>query len=129
MQNHPLPRLDEVPELATALQKHCRLRRGEVWEDPAGKHRVGCLDASLGEDVNTLARGDAAQLALQDPPYNLVAFQKRSIGEFVGWCRRLVANTERVLADDASLLGLIGAGQKRGFRTFPVLILVNRQSG
>src|SRR5260370_37322137 len=116
MQNHPLPRLDEVPELATALQKHCRLRRGEVWEDPAGKHRVGCLDASLGEDVNTLARGDAAQLALQDPPYNLVAFQKRSIGEFADWCRRWGANNERGVGEDASSYGLDGGGQKDGFQ-------------
>jgi len=129
MQNHPLPRLDEVPELATALQKHCRLRRGEVWEDPAGKHRVGCLDASLGEDVNTLARGDAAQLALQDPPYNLVAFQKRSIGEFVDWCRRWVANTERVLANDASLYVWIGADQNDGFQPLPDFMLMMRQTG
>jgi site-specific DNA-methyltransferase (adenine-specific) len=88
MQNHPLPRLDEMPELRKVLQKRCRLNHGEVWEDPYGKHRVGCLDASSGKDVDRLVQGEKAQLALHDPPYNLVAFEKRSVEEFIAWCKR-----------------------------------------
>ena len=82
MQNNPLPRLDDVPQLRAALQRHCRLRPGEVWQDPTGKHRVGCLDASRWEEVQTLVQNEAAQLALHDPPYNLVAFEKAE-------CRRI----------------------------------------
>ncbi len=129
MQNHPLPRLDEVPEIGVALQKHCRLQRGEVWADPSGKHRVGCLDASLWEDAQKLVGGDAAQLALHDPPYNLVAFEKRDVGEFVDWCRRWVASTHRVLANDASLYVWIGADQNEGFQPLPDFILMMREIG
>lgn len=128
MQNHPLPRLDKVPGLAAVLQKHCRLQRGEVWEDPSGKHRVGCVDASRWEDVQKLVRGDGAQLALHDPPYNLVAFEKRSVGEFVDWCRRWIANTNRVVANDASLYVWIGADQNEGFQPLPDFMLMMRET-
>src|SRR6266571_3238779 len=101
MQNHPLPRLDQTPEVQTALQKYCRLQQGEVWEDPAGKHRIGCLDASQWKHVQRLAGDDLAEIALHDPPYNLVAFETRSVGEFVDWCRQWIANSDRVLANDA----------------------------
>ncbi len=128
MQNHPLPRLDKVPGLAAVLQKHCRLQQGEVWEDPSGKHRVGCVDASRWEDVQKLVRGDGAQLALHDPPYNLVAFEKRSVGEFVDWCRRWIANTNRVVANDASLYVWIGADQNEGFQPLPDFMLMMRET-
>ena len=126
MQNNPLPRLDEVPQLRAALERHCRLRPGEIWEDTTGKHRVGCLDASQWEDVQELVRNDLAQLALHDPPYNLVAFEKRSLGEFVDWCRHWVANTERVLAKDASLYVWIGADQSEGFQPLPDFMVMMR---
>src|SRR6266496_1386945 len=103
MQNHPLPRLDEALEVAAALQKYCRLRPGEVWEDPSAKHRVGCLDASRWEDTRKLICGKTAQLALHDPPYNLIAFERRSVREFVEWCRSWVENTDRALVNDGSL--------------------------
>jgi site-specific DNA-methyltransferase (adenine-specific) len=129
MQNHPLPRLDEAPEVAAALQRYCRLRPGEVWQDPAGGHRVGCLDASRWEDVQALVQNDAAQLALHDPPYNLVAFAKRSVGEFTEWCRRWVAHTDRTLAPDASLYVWIGADQNEGFQPLPDFMLMMRETG
>jgi DNA modification methylase len=126
MQNHPLPRLDEMADLRTVLQKYCRLNRGEVWNDPAGRHRVGCLDASIGEDVARLVLGDKAQLALLDPPYNLVAFEKRSLGEFVDWCRSWVANTDQVLDNDASLYVWMGADQNEGFQPLPDFMMMMR---
>jgi len=128
MRNSPLARLDEVPRLRATLQRYCRLRPGEVWEDPAGKHRVGCLDASRSEDAQKLVQGHAAQLALHDPPYNLVAFEKRSVGEFVDWCRRWIANTNRVVANDASLYVWIGADQNEGFQPLPDFMLMMRET-
>jgi DNA modification methylase len=129
MQNHPLPRLDQAPEVTAALQRYCRLRPGEIWDDPTGKHRVGCLDAAQREDVQKLAGGSLAKLALHDPPYNLVAFEKRTVAEFVDWCKRWVANTERVLADDASLYVWIGADQNEGFQPLPDFMLMMRKTG
>jgi len=129
MQKHPLPRLDQAPEVAAALQKYCRLGRGEVWEDPSGEHRVGCLDASRWEDTQKLICRDTAQLALHDPPYNLIAFDRRSVREFVDWCRSWVANTDRALANDASLYVWLGADQNEGFQPLPDFMLMMRGTG
>lgn len=129
MENSPLPRLDEVSQLRAALQKYCRLHQGEVWEDPIGKHRVGCLDASRWRDVQQLVRCDVAQLALHDPPYNLVAFERRSIREFVDWCSCWVANTDRALGKDASLYVWMGADQNEGFQPLPDFMLMMRGTG
>ena len=89
-----------------------------------GKHRVGCLDSSQWIDVERLLGGNLAQLALHDPPYNLVAFEKRSVGEFVDWCRRWIANTDRVLSADASLYVWIGADQNDGYQPLPDFMLI-----
>ena len=129
MQNHPLPRLDDVPELRTALLKHCRIRRGDVWEDPTGKHRIGCLDASVRGDVQKLAQGQKARLALHDPPYNLIAFEKRSIGEFIEWCRNWILNTESILEKDAALYVWMGADQREGFQPLPDFMIMMRDTG
>jgi site-specific DNA-methyltransferase (adenine-specific) len=129
MQNHALPRLDQTPKLGVALQKYCRLRRGDVWEDRLGRHRVGCLDASRWQDARELARGDTAQLALHDPPYNQVAFQQRSIREFVDWSRQWVEITDRVLAKNSSLYVWLGADQTKGFQALPDFMLMMRETG
>jgi len=128
MQNNPLPRLDEVPQLRMVLQRYCRLKGGDLWEDPSGIHRVGCLDAARWGDVQKLVRYDSAHLALHDPPYNLVAFERRSIGEFVDWCKRWVANTDRVLVSDASLYVWIGADQNEDFQPLADFIVMMRES-
>ena len=129
MQNHPLPRLDQAPEVASALQKYCRLQKGEIWQDPSGRHRVGCLDASQLKDVTQLLQGERAQLALHDPPYNLVAFEKRSLSEFIDWCRQWIDNSNRALATDASLYVWIGADQNEGFQPLPDFMLMMRDTG
>jgi site-specific DNA-methyltransferase (adenine-specific) len=108
--------------------KYCRLQRGEVWEDPEGRHRVGCLDASQGGDVSRLMGGHAASLAIQDPPYNLVAFEKRTVAEFVRWCRTWVDHTHRVLRSDGSLYVWLGADQKDGFQPLPDFMVMMRDT-
>jgi len=109
--------------------KHCRLDRGDVWDDPVGKHRIGCLDASRWEDVEKLVQGDKAQLALHDPPYNLVAFEQRSVGEFIDWCNLWVANTDRALDKNASLYVWMGADQTEGFQPLPDFMVMMRRTG
>jgi len=84
------------------------------------------LDASQWEETQQLLRGNAAQLALHDPPYNLVAFEKRSVAKFVDWCRLWVTNTYRALTNDASLYVWIGADQTDGFQPLPDFMLMMR---
>lgn len=126
MKNIPLPRLDESSELREALLPHCRLLKGEIWIDPAGKHRVGCLDAAVPDDVARLVATGSSTLAVHDPPYNLIAFDVRSITEYITWCERWVAATYNSLADDGSLYVWLGADQNDGFQPLPDFMLMMR---
>jgi DNA modification methylase len=128
MKNLPLPRLDKSSELYQRLLSYCRLKQGEIWNDPLAKHRVGCLDASAWSDVQKLARDEKAALAIQDPPYNVVAFEIRELANFIAWCRRWVANTERVLGENSSLYVWLGADQNSGFQPLPDFMLMMRET-
>jgi len=127
MTNHPLPRLDQSPELHAALLPHCRLKRGEVWQDPGGRHRVGCLDASSQDDIRHLSQGQRASLAIHDPPYNIVAFDFRDIASYIAWCRKWVGNTLDALDGDSSLYVWLGADQNDGFQPLPDFMLMMRE--
>ncbi len=129
MQDPTLPRLDEASEVAAALRKHCRISPGEGWADPLGKHRVGCLDAASREDAEKLVADQKPTLALHDPPYNLVAFERRSVREFVDWSKRWVTNTGALTAEDASLYVWMGADQNNGFQPLPEFMLMMRETG
>jgi site-specific DNA-methyltransferase (adenine-specific) len=126
MRNDPLPRLDTSSDMREQLLPLCRLRPGEIWEDPGGRHRVGCLDAACEPDVASLMRGEKATLAVQDPPYNLIAFQQRDTEHYVAWCDRWVRLTERHLAEDAALYVWLGADQDDGFAPLPEFMLMMR---
>jgi site-specific DNA-methyltransferase (adenine-specific) len=126
MNNNPLPRLDGDPAVREALLPFCRLQTGDVWEDPLRGHRVGCLDAASVQQVSQLMGGQEAVLAIQDPPYNLVAFGERPLPEYLGWCEAWVGNTNRILAPDSSLYVWLGADQNDGFQPLPDFMLLMR---
>lgn len=126
MKNNPLPRLDRAPELRNKLLPYCRLQLGEIWVDPVRGHRVGCLDASNHMAIDNIMSGEQAQLAIHDPPYNLAAFERRSITEFTNWCQAWVSYTHDVLAHDSSLYVWIGADQNNGFQPLPDFVLMMR---
>ena len=127
MKNNPLPRLDTSPTVREALLPFCRLKAGEIWEDPLSGHRVGCLDAAAADQVACLMGGQKATLAIHDPPYNLVAFDERPLRLFVEWSRKWVENTERFLSSDSSLYVWIGADQNAGFQPLPDFVIMMRQ--
>lgn len=128
MKNLPLPRLDKHPEWHDALLKYCRIRKGQVWDDPLGHHRIGCLDAANPSDVHILMQNDKAALAIQDPPYNLAAFEERAVAEFIAWCEQWLCNTNDVLTNDSSLYVWLGADQTDGFQPLPDFMLMMRRT-
>ena len=128
MKSLPIPRLDRNPEIRGRLLRYCRLKRGEVWADPSGRHRVGCLRAEDPHDVERLMQGEKASLALHDPPYNLAAFEERSVKDYIEWCRGWVRNTHSVLSADASLYVWLGADQERGFQPLPDFMVMMRDT-
>jgi DNA methylase len=126
MKGTPLPRLDRNPALRERLLPLCRLRAGEVWTDPEDQHRVGCLDAADPAQMARLAEGRPATLAVQDPPYNLVAFHQQRLDEYVTWCRRWVEVTLDCMAPDAGLYVWLGADQRHGFGPLPDFMIMMR---
>lgn len=127
MKNNPLPRLDNSPEYRERILPHCRLKPGEIWVDSEGKHKVGCLDAANIEDVIKLASDSPpSTLAIHDPPYNLIAFDKRSIHEYIDWSRLWIRNTYEILANNASLYVWLGADQNDGFQPLADFMIMMR---
>lgn len=128
MRHVPLPRLDKHPALRTYLASFCRIRKGEIWHDPLGKHRVGCLDACNHNDIVQLLGGEKAMLAIQDPPYNHVAFDQCHVDVYIAWCREWVQNTLVALHEHSSLYVWIGADQNNGFQPLPDFMIMMRQT-
>lgn len=128
MLKHPLARLDRDEKLRQRLLPFCRLKPGEIWRDPQSGHGVGCLDATSREDVLRLCETHQAVLAIHDLPYNFIAFEQRQVDEFIGWCKKVVLNTEAVLAGDSNLYLWIGADQRAGFAPLPELMLMMRET-
>ncbi len=128
MKNNPLPRLDKSPDLRRHLLPYCRLKPGEIWRDEVSGHRVGCLDATSRDDIQRIMAGERAILAIHDPPYNLAAFQRRSIGEYISWCEKWIMITYGVLSPDASLYAWLGADQKNGFQPLPDFMTMMRDT-
>lgn len=127
MKNNPLPRLDTNPEIRDKLLPYCRLKHGEIWTDPVRGHKVGCLDAADAEDIDRIMGNDNAQLAIHDPPYNLAAFETKSIDEYIKWCIKWVDNTYNSLLPDSSFYIWLGADQNNGFQPLPDFINMMRQ--
>jgi site-specific DNA-methyltransferase (adenine-specific) len=126
VKNNPLPRLDTSDEWRARLLPYCRLRLGDTWMDPAGKHRVACLDATDSNSVARLVGDSRPTLAVQDPPYNHVAFEQRGTDEYVAWSRQWVRNTFGVLAENSSFYVWLGADQTNGFQPLPDFMVMMR---
>ncbi|UCE23596.1 MAG: site-specific DNA-methyltransferase [Candidatus Zixiibacteriota bacterium] len=125
MERSALPRLDvDADEIRRRLLPHCRLKKGETWRDSVNGHVVACGDAADSESIANLFSTKRATLAIQDPPYNLVMFEKQSVDEYTRWCRQWVDNTYSVLSDDSSLYVWLGADQNDDFQPLPQFMLM-----
>jgi site-specific DNA-methyltransferase (adenine-specific) len=129
MKNNPLPRLDEDSDVRKALLQHCRLQNGEVWTDPKGRHKVACIDATDLAQVANLVGSCKAELAIQDPPYNLVAFQEQPVSEYIQWCKRWVQTTIHSLTQNAAVYIWLGADQDNDYQPLPEFMLMMRETG
>lgn len=128
MKNFPLPRIDKDDKLKAYLEKYCRLGKGDIWIDPEGKHKIGCMDSSVEDNISKIIEVPA-NLAIHDPPYNMIAFEMKKANSFVEWCKIWVDISYKILAEDSSLYIWLGADQKNHFEPFAEFILMMKNSG
>jgi site-specific DNA-methyltransferase (adenine-specific) len=128
-----LERIDGSDTLRNELLPYCRLKRGQMWEDPVRGHRVACLDAANEPHVELLLGNDRAALAIQDPSYNVAVGNVNSANlsrvpaeDYIKWSRAWISSTGRILAADASLYVWLGADQNAGFQPLADFILMMR---
>ncbi len=126
MKNFPLPRIDNDVRLRELLIPYSRFKPGDVWNDPQGKHKIACLDATDGIILEKLTGDKRASLAIQDPPYNFVAFEEKDLSNFIEWCRKWVSITNRCLSGDSSFYIWLGADQNNHFQPFADFIVMMR---
>jgi len=133
MLQEKLERIDGNDVLRKKLLPYCRVKCGQIWEDPICGHRVACLDAVNETDVELLLGEDRAALAIQDPPYNVAVGNVNSdnlgrfpVEDYIQWSRRWISNTSSILTADASLYVWLGADQNAGFQPLADFILMMR---
>ena len=119
MINAPLPRIDLDEELQELLIKYCRLKNGDIWKDPLGKHKVGCFDVNDKSKLKKLMSNEKASVAIQDPPYNFIAFGKKKLEKFIDWCKEWVNLTYEQLDENSSMYVWLGADQSLHFQPLP----------
>jgi site-specific DNA-methyltransferase (adenine-specific) len=156
MPREALPRLDTNPRLRARLRPFCRLRPGEVWEDPVRGHRVAVADATDPAAVAALTGGRRYELSVHDPPYNVRlpgaagnaagpgnagpapgnaappppppgSLDLRDPGAYLAFSRAWIGNAVAALAADAHFYLWTGADQRAGFHPLPELMLLLRE--
>jgi site-specific DNA-methyltransferase (adenine-specific) len=129
-----LSRLDINVEFRKKILPYCRLKKGEIWEDPKGKHKVGLLDATKPEDVKELFGKKKAQLVINDPPYNVVVGKANTknlscvdIKEYIRFSRFWISNVISIMDNNSSLYIWLGADQNDGFQPLPEFMIMMRE--
>ena len=129
-----LQRLDISGELRRKILPLCRLKKGEIWEDPINGHRVGVLDATISKDVESIVQESKDALMVNDPPYNVVvgnantkSLSKISIDGYMTFSEKWIKNSVYHTKKDSHHYIWIGADYKDNFQPLPDLMLLLRK--
>ncbi|NOY89183.1 MAG: site-specific DNA-methyltransferase, partial [FCB group bacterium] len=129
-----LKRLDFYHELKEKILPLCRLKYGEIWEDPIKGHRVGVLDATKIEDVKKITTPLKAKLVINDPPYNVAVGNantpnlfKMNLDEYLEFSQKWVSNANAVLDKNSHFYVWLGADYKDNFQPFADFIIMMRK--
>ncbi len=129
-----LKRIDLHGELRKKILPFCRLRYGEIWEDPLKGHKVGVLDATKFEDVLKIMGDEKATLIINDPPYNVVvgnanttSLFKIDLSDYLDFSRRWVKNAINVMSENAHLYVWLGADYRDNFQPLPDFMIMMRE--
>lgn len=133
MTTERLERLDRNPALRQSLLPFCRLSPGQIWEDPAGRHRVGVLDATRPADLKKILAGEKPRLLVQDPPYNIAVgnanterLSKVDLQSYLAFSHTWIENVVSTMDHDAHFYVWVGADYREGFQPLPDLMILMR---
>ena len=128
-----MQRLDLSGELKERILPFCRLRSGEIWEDPMRGHRVGVLDAADREDVGKLLTGQQARLLINDPPYNIAVGNAKTenlfkidLSSYLLFSENWVRNAVAAASQDAHFYIWIGADYRQDFQPLADVVILLR---
>lgn len=128
-----LHRLDSNDELKKILFPLCRLKYGEIWEDPISGHKVGVLDATNSEHIKKIMAKNKAKLIINDPPYNIAVGNsntsnlfKKSIDEYIKFSKAWINNAIDIMDNDSYLYIWLGLDYKDDFQPLPDFIIMMR---
>lgn len=129
-----LKRLDFHSQLRGEILPLCRLKYGELWEDPINGHKVGVLDATKPEDVKEIIGDEKVKLVINDLPYNVIvgnantsSLFKINLEGYLKFSDKWVRNAIAVMDKDAHLYIWIGADYRDNFQPFPDFIILMRR--
>ncbi|MGC9336889.1 MAG: DNA-methyltransferase [Candidatus Cloacimonadia bacterium] len=129
-----LQRLDLQGGLRKKILPLCRLKYGEIWEDPVNGHKVSVLDATNIDDVRKIMGREKAQLIINDPPYNVAVGNantanlfKLTLKDYMDFSKRWVENAIQVMDECAHLYIWIGADYKDDFQPLPDFMIMMRE--
>lgn len=129
-----LTRLDLNENLKNKLRPFCRLKYGEVWEDPVAGHKIGVLDATRSDDVLRIAGEEKAQLIINDPPYNVKVGNantdnlfKIDLSDYMTFSRQWVRNSLAVMDVNSHLYVWMGADYRDQFQPLPDFMILMRE--
>jgi DNA modification methylase len=129
-----LSRLDFSKTLREKILPYCRLKYGEIWKDDVFGHKVGVLDATKSEDINSIIENEKTQLIINDPPYNVAVgnvntknLSKVSLNKYIDFSRAWVTNAVEIMDENSNLYIWIGADYKDNFQPLPDFIILLRE--
>ncbi len=129
-----LQRLDLHGKLKKRILPLCRLKYGEIWEDPIKGHKVGVLDATTIEDVKKIMEDEKTKLIINDPPYNLAVGNastdnlfKIGLQDYLDFSEKWIKNAIEVMDKDTNLYIWIGADYKDNFQPLPDFMIMMRE--
>jgi len=132
--NERLKRLDLHGDLKQKIFQLCRLKYGEIWEDPVYGHKVGVLDATKLEDIKKIIGNEKSKLVVNDPPYNVTVGNantsnlfKLSLKEYLDFSDKWVQNAIVIMDEDAHLYIWIGADYRDNLQPLPDFIILMRK--
>ena len=129
-----LQRLDLRGKLKKKILPLCRLKNGEIWEDPIKGHKVGVFDATNIEDVRKIMGSEKTELLINDPPYNVAVGNvnrdnlfKISLKDYLDFSRKWIQNAIEVMDKNAHLYIWLGADYKDNFQPLPDFMIMMRE--